>query len=111
MIIKPNHPYADPDGGIHVPYLDAWTAYSSLNELFKLLTQIFSAQPPLFQRPPAPVAVHGTVISSKTHGHSPVTSTAYGSPNPVTTTKWGEVTSTSTPTASVSAATSYGSII
>ena len=52
MIIKAQHPHVYSDGLIHTNYLDIWNnSTSNLTDLLKNLSSLFSAQPPLFQKP------------------------------------------------------------
>lgn len=76
MIVKPGHKSVEMDGTVHTPYLLAWNANSRLAELVKVMSTVFSADPPLFTRPPgytyhsplssssSTAAVHATSIVS-----------------------------------------------
>ncbi|KAJ2344487.1 suppressor protein stp22 of temperature-sensitive alpha-factor receptor and arginine permease [Coemansia sp. RSA 2673] len=67
MVVKVSK-HVDERGRIYHPYLADWSDTSALGELFRNLIAIFSAEPPVYSRPP---------------GHTPVTmSPALGPPSP-----------------------------
>ncbi|KAJ2867529.1 suppressor protein stp22 of temperature-sensitive alpha-factor receptor and arginine permease [Coemansia aciculifera] len=67
MVVKVSK-HVDERGRIYHPYLADWSDTSALGELFRNLIGIFSAEPPVYSRPP---------------GHTPVTmSPAMGPPSP-----------------------------
>ncbi|KAJ2081515.1 suppressor protein stp22 of temperature-sensitive alpha-factor receptor and arginine permease [Coemansia sp. RSA 988] len=51
MVVKVGR-HVDERGRVYHPYLASWAANSTLNELFRSLIAVFSAEPPVFSRPP-----------------------------------------------------------
>ena len=41
MIVKPGHPYVEPDGSVFIPYMSTWIPNSSLRDLVNSLMIIF----------------------------------------------------------------------
>ncbi|KAJ2706590.1 suppressor protein stp22 of temperature-sensitive alpha-factor receptor and arginine permease [Coemansia sp. IMI 203386] len=65
--------HVDARGRVYHPYLESWSEESSsLLELFENLIKVFSAEPPVYSRPPGSVAAAAA---------SPVTSVAPGQPH------------------------------
>lgn len=52
MMIKPNHQHVDVEGIVYLPYLHEWDRRSSLIEMIKKLSEVFSSDPFIFKRPP-----------------------------------------------------------
>ncbi|KAJ2618004.1 suppressor protein stp22 of temperature-sensitive alpha-factor receptor and arginine permease [Coemansia sp. RSA 1365] len=51
MVVKVGR-HVDERGRVYHPYLASWRTSSTLNELFRSLIAVFSAEPPVFSRPP-----------------------------------------------------------
>ncbi|KAJ1854855.1 suppressor protein stp22 of temperature-sensitive alpha-factor receptor and arginine permease [Coemansia sp. RSA 1822] len=51
MVVKVSK-HVDERGRVYHPYLAGWDSTSTLNELFASLIAVFSAEPPVFSRPP-----------------------------------------------------------
>ncbi|KAJ2794249.1 Suppressor protein stp22 of temperature-sensitive alpha-factor receptor and arginine permease, partial [Coemansia guatemalensis] len=51
MVVKVGR-HVDERGRVYHPYLASWSTSSTLNELFRSLIAVFSAEPPVFSRPP-----------------------------------------------------------
>ncbi|KAJ1790554.1 suppressor protein stp22 of temperature-sensitive alpha-factor receptor and arginine permease [Coemansia sp. RSA 2167] len=51
MVVKVSK-HVDERGRVYHPYLAGWDSSSTLNELFASLIAVFSAEPPVFSRPP-----------------------------------------------------------
>ncbi|KAF4653323.1 hypothetical protein FOL47_010592 [Perkinsus chesapeaki] len=53
MSIKPRHQHVDHNGMVYLPYLNAWSPYSStLPELVTIIASTFSADPPVYSSGP-----------------------------------------------------------
>ena len=66
MMVKPNHRHVGSDGMIYLPYLNSWGQGSNLVDLLKIMSEVFSADPPLFARPP----IAGTGVSDAAAVHA-----------------------------------------
>lgn len=87
MYLKDNHRHVGMDGKVYLPYLHEWNRHShNLVELVVAMSSVFSADPPVFSRPPKPAS-----------GSSAATGTS-GSHRPVATSSSTTPTSTWTPT-------------
>ncbi|MES1915517.1 MAG: hypothetical protein MHM6MM_007446 [Cercozoa sp. M6MM] len=53
MSIKARHRHVDTQGLIFLPYLSNWNARSSLIELVTMISSVFSADPPVYSKPPS----------------------------------------------------------
>ncbi|PIA14936.1 UEV-domain-containing protein [Coemansia reversa NRRL 1564] len=51
MVVKVGR-HVDERGRVYHPYLASWATSSTLNDLFRSLIAVFSAEPPVFSRPP-----------------------------------------------------------
>lgn len=55
MYLKENHKHVGSDGKVYLPYLHNWhNVTHNLVELTVAMSSVFSADPPVFSRPPAP---------------------------------------------------------
>jgi len=55
MYLKENHKHVGSDGKVYLPYLHEWRPEThNLVELTVAMSSVFSADPPVFSRPPAP---------------------------------------------------------
>jgi len=52
MMVKPNHQHVDIEGIVYLPYLHEWDRRSSVIEMIKKLSDVFSSDPFIFKRPP-----------------------------------------------------------
>lgn len=76
MTIKQNHKHVDMQGMVYLPYLHEWTTKSTLIGLVELASNVFSYDPPLYSRPPQPVAAQ-TYTHPQAGTHPTATSGAY----------------------------------
>ncbi|KAJ1964646.1 suppressor protein stp22 of temperature-sensitive alpha-factor receptor and arginine permease [Dipsacomyces acuminosporus] len=59
MVVKASR-YVDERGRVYHPYLTDWSDQSTLSVLFEKLIAVFSAEPPVYSRPPGQVATIGS---------------------------------------------------
>lgn len=66
MYLKENHRHVGSDGKVYMPYLHEWKpATHNLVEMTVAMSSVFSADPPVFSRPPAPASVTPTQTTSQ----------------------------------------------
>lgn len=74
MIIKSNHKNVDMEGLVYMPYLHQWNRHSDLLQLCQQCCATFSAEPPLFAKPPEPTPSYSSnVVYSQAATTSAVT--------------------------------------
>jgi len=74
MYLKDNHRHVGMDGKIYLPYLHEWNRHShNLVELVVAMSSVFSADPPVFSRPPKPASASTSTSSSSNNNTSTAT--------------------------------------
>ncbi|KAJ2857247.1 suppressor protein stp22 of temperature-sensitive alpha-factor receptor and arginine permease [Coemansia erecta] len=66
MFVKVGN-HVDARGRVYHPYLESWSESSSLLELFDNLIRVFSAEPPVFSRPPGSAVPMSSGVSGQPH--------------------------------------------
>ncbi|KAJ1819125.1 suppressor protein stp22 of temperature-sensitive alpha-factor receptor and arginine permease, partial [Coemansia sp. RSA 2598] len=59
--------HVDARGRVYHPYLESWSESSTLLELFDNLIRVFSAEPPVFSRPPGSAVPASSAASGQSH--------------------------------------------
>ncbi|KAI8320079.1 UEV-domain-containing protein [Martensiomyces pterosporus] len=85
MVVKASR-YVDERGRVYHPYLADWADQSTLNQLFENLIAVFSAEPPVYSRPPGQVASASSPLMAQQSPTLGSTSMASLHPPPATST-------------------------
>lgn len=90
MYLKDNHRHVGMDGKVYLPYLHEWNRHShNLVELVVAMSSVFSADPPVFSRPPKPASGSSTATGgTSSSNHRPVATSTTTGATTATTTTW-----------------------